>query len=229
MPMRFVKIILILTVLFPIKSFGQLHVGFRGGYNISSIEFIPIKREKALYDKVLDAGLVVKYYDLQYFGFQGEVNINQRGYKLPVNDTVNFKRINTYIEVPIFTQVRAAYKGFFVHFNVGVSASYLLKAVEGNNEEGKYAMSDYKINILRDNRFDYGLIGGLGIGHNFKWGTIQLEARYHYGLGDLFYHNYEGNPLRSPHRIQSISLSYLYNFSNFFKRSEPLHDLLIGE
>jgi hypothetical protein len=225
--MRILKIVLAISLLMPLSGFGQLHIGVRGGYNISIIEFLPIKRERSVFDPVLDAGLVVKYFDLKYFGFQGEINVTQRGYRAPLGEDIWYKRVNTYLEIPIFMQVRGSYKGFFTHFNAGFSAAYLIESIAGNNQTGEYVMTKYEPNILRDNRFDYGLIGGAAVGHDFKWGTLQLEVRYHHGLGDLYFHEFKGNPQRSPHRVQSISLAYLYNFSEILKRAKPLNQISI--
>jgi hypothetical protein len=214
-------LLLLFLLTISVASFSQLHVGLRGGYSISSVDFIPDYKQRPVYERLFDAGLVFKYFDLQYFGFQGEVNLTQRGYRLPLGDEKHYKRISTYAEIPLFMQVRAKHNNIFIHFNAGVTASYMLRSVEGDNLTGSYQMSTYETNILRDNRFDYGLMGGLGVGYDFSWGTIQVEARFHYGLGDLYYYKFEDNPTRSPARVQNISFTYLYNISSLFhKRKE---------
>jgi len=211
--MRINKIILFCLLLVSINSYGQFYLGARGGYNISSVSFLPTQDEEQVNDLHIDAGFVAKHFDTKYFGFQGELNLTQRGYRAPIVDSVFNKRINTYIELPMFMQIKAEHKGFFVHLNVGFYASVLLESQHGNNQQGEYNLNTYDIHVLRDNRFDYGIPGGVGFGYNFKWGTLQLDARYFYGLGDLYHHDYNGNPMRSPARVLNFSVSYLLNIS----------------
>jgi hypothetical protein len=77
----------------------------------------------------------------------------------------------------------------------------------------KIKLLEYTPNILRDNFFDYGLRGGIGAGYDFSWGTIQLDIAYSYGLGDLYYYSYSGNPSRSPAWIVNGSISFFINLS----------------
>lgn len=224
--MKHQKLLILLLAILPITAQSQLHIGVRGGYNISSVAFTPSNKQRAVYDWLFDGGIVFKYFDLQYFGFQGEINVTQRGYRLPLSDENHYKRISTYAEVPIFMQVRAKHNNFFMHFNAGVSASYMLSSSHGSDTSGVYQMHKYNINILRDNPFDYGLMGGVGIGYDFKFGTIQVEARFHFGLGDLYYYKFEGNPAQSPVRVQNISFTYLYNISSLFERRKEAKEIM---
>lgn len=217
---------LFLLLFFPLCANAQLHIGVRGGYNISSVDFIPSYKERSVYDRPLDMGLVVKHYDLKYLGFQGELNFTQRGFRRPIDEEHYYKRISSYLEAPLFIQVPVKGKQLFAHLNVGATASYMLYSYHGDNTLGEYAMEKYEISILRDNRFDYGLMGGLAVGYEFKFGIFQLEARYHYGFGDLYYYKFEGNPTRSPGRVQNISFTYLYNLSSWFqaKKAKPMEN-----
>lgn len=227
--MRIKHYLLLALVLSPVAGFTQLLLGARGGYNISSVSFINDIDQRPIYNGLADAGLVVKYYDLTYFGFQGEMNFTQRGYRAPIDDQFFMKRVNSYLELPIYMQVRFKQKNFFVHLNAGFYLSFLLSAKEGTNENGEFEMMSYEFNILRDHRVDYGLPGGVGIGYDFNWGTIQLEVKYVYGLGDLFKYNYEGNPSRSPAWVQNISLSYMYNLSKKRDKKASLKEKIIFE
>ena len=216
--MKQLKIVLLILLAFPLWAQSQLHFGVRGGYSISSVDLVPNLKQRSLYDRALDVGLVAKYYDLQYFGFQTELNLTQRGYRKPVDDEYRYKRISTYAEVPLFMQIRAKYNNLFAHVNIGVTMSYMLNSYHGTDTLGVYVLYKYDLNVLRDNRFDYGLMGGVGVGYDFKFGTLQVEARYHYGFGDLYYYNFQGNPTRSPARVQNISFTYLYNLTSLFDK-----------
>lgn len=206
-------IILILGLLSSF-SYGQLLVGVRGGYSASGILFTPERDTKPLIDPLLDGGIVLKLFNNEHVGFQGEANFTQRGY-ISYSDSVTiYKRVNSYFEIPIFFQVREAKNNFFAHINVGFYASGLVNSKAGQGPDStKINLLEYTPNILRDNFFDYGLRGGVGAGYDFNWGTVQLDIAYSYGFGDLYYYNYSDNPSRSPAWIVNGSISFFINLS----------------
>lgn len=220
------RIIIALFMYIPFLAPGQVYIGARAGYGISSVEFVPTQKERGLFDDGFDFGLSIKYFDLQYVGFQSDLSITRRGYRKPLQDTLLYKRVNSYLECPIYMQVRLKSKGLFIHLNAGCYGAYLLNSMVGNNQSGEYQMENYKFNILKDNRFDYGLIGTTGIGYETPLGIFQFDFRYTWGLGDLYYHKYEGMPGRSPARVQNLSFSYYWNLSKKKKKpDEQIRDL----
>jgi hypothetical protein len=227
------RIIIILFIFYPLLTFGQVYIGARVGYGVSSVEFVPTQKEKSLFDDGLDAGISIKFFDLQYVGFQGDLSVTRRGYRKPFEDTLTYKRINSYIELPIYMQVRMENKGLFIHLNAGCYGAFLLNSVEGDNRTGSYIMQNYEFNILRDKRFDYGLIGTAGVGYETPLGVFQIDFRFTWGLGDLYNHEYEGTPGRSPSRIQNLSFSYYWNISkqrknreNIIRENKKIDDIL---
>jgi hypothetical protein len=191
-------------------------MGIRGATGASGVSLNPKEGQMQLFG-ILEGGFVVKHYNLKYIGFQGELNFAQRGYRKPINDTVAYKRLNNYLELPIFMQGTIKHKKSFLILHVGCYAAFLIASKEGDNETGKYLLSNYNINPLRDNRFEYGLVGGGGGGYDFGGITIQAEYRLHYGLGDLYKHSYISNPRQSQQFAQSISISLLFDFTAVFK------------
>ena len=125
-----------------------------------------------------------------------------------------YKRVNTYIELPLFVQFRLNLKFAYIHVNAGPYISYLISAEEGDNTSGRFKLEKIDFNILRDNRFDYGLIGGVGLSHDFKWGTIQAEARVSYGFADLFDYTYSNMPKQSKSVTESVNVGYYYKFGD---------------
>lgn len=197
---------------------AQQYFGVKGGYSMSAISFKPDMDQMTLFGAGIDNGLIFKYYNDKYAGFQGELFYSQRGYRLPRENGVRFKRINRYIELPIFFQLRLNLKLAHIFVNAGPYAAYLLSAVEGDNASGKFELRKVDFNILRDNRFDYGLCGGVGLFHEFRWGVIQAEARVLYGFADLYVHDYDNMPKESKAVVQSVNISYLYNFGRLRKQ-----------
>lgn len=206
---------------FTLTGLSQTYIGVKGGYTMSDISFVPVQKTRMLFADGFDYGLVFKHFNLTYFGFQAELYMVNRGYRQPIDiaelgDTL-YKRVNTYIELPIFMQVRFNLKLFTIHLNAGPYIAYLIQAREGNNSSGNYQMNNIPINILRDNRIDYGLIGGIGISRDFRWGTLFAEGRVGYGYGDMQKHTYPNMPKQSKAVFQSINIGYLYHFGNIVK------------
>ena len=164
--------------------------------------------------------LSLAYFDQKWFGLQAEVNYNQRGYNAPYKDTYKLRQVNNYVEAPFFTQLRFNMVGVHLHVQAGFYVAYLLSAKQGVDTTGTMVLKTYNLDLLRDNRFDYGLIGGGGLSKEFKWGVIQLDVRFLYGYGDLYKHKYRDMPDQSKAIVQNVSISYMYNLSNLFKRQK---------
>lgn len=208
------KILAILLVLISSNALAQKYIGIKGAYTMSNIKLSPYTPTKKLFGYGYDYGIMYKQYDSKFVGLQAELHITNRGYRQEINDTLKIdnQRVNTYIELPAFMQFRVNAKVAYLHVNIGPYFSYLLKAQEGNNQTGSFELSEYELNIIRDNRFDYGIAAGIGLSHDFKFGSIQIEGRYSFGLGDLFNVDYPDNPSQSPVRFQSVIISYCYMF-----------------
>lgn len=211
--------LLILIIFIPTISWAQFYVGVKAGYSpLSTITFKPDRKQTPFYGNQPEFGLIVKYFDQKWFGLQAEVNLNQRGYNVPYNKTFSLRQVNNYVEVPFFTHLRFNIAGIYLHVQAGFFAAYLLKAKQGVDTTGTMVLKAYKIDMLRDNRFDYGLVGGGGLSKEFKWGVIQLDIRVLFGYGDLYKHTYNGMPDQSKAVVQNVSVSYLFNLSKLKKK-----------
>jgi len=205
----------------PYFCWAQMYVGIRTGYSpLTKISFKPSNKATNLPGQNLDFGLILKYYNDKWAGVQGEINVTQRGYNVPYNDTAQLRHLNSYVEMPIFFQLHLNIAGLYVHGGAGCYAAYLLSAKQGTDTTGTMVLNNYSINILRDNRFDYGLIAGAGLSYEFSWGVIQVEARVMYGYADLYKYNYTGMPEQSKAVVQNISFSYMYNISKIGQKKK---------
>jgi len=216
------RLVILFFILIPFISWSQTYFGVKVGYSpISTISFKPNLKQTAFYGEKLDFGLVMKYYDNKWVGFQGELNLTQRGYNKPFNDSCKLRQVSNYVELPIIFQLHLNLTGgLYVHAGAGCYAAYMLSAKQGVDTTGSFVMKNYSPNILRDSRFDYGLIGGGGISYEFNWGVIQLEVRVQYGFADLYKYNYTDAPQQSKAVVQNINISYLYNFDKLKKNKK---------
>lgn len=215
------RLIIFTLILIPSFCWAQTFIGVKAGYSpISIISFKPNIKATSFYGEKPDFGIVVRHFDNKWMGFQGELNFTQRGYNQPYQDTFQLRHINNYVELPIFMQFHINLASVYLHVQAGCYAAYLLNSKEGVNTSGTMILKNYEFNILRDKRFDYGLLGGAGLSREFNWGLIQVEVRVLYGFGDLYKYTYAGMPEQSKAVVQNVNISYMYNISKLGKKKK---------
>lgn len=123
---------------------------------------------------------------------QIDLNYNEKGYKLlpRLGSDSSYQRSVQMIELPFLWQpyIPLFNRKAFIFFNVGPYASMILGSSEEqlvSNTNGVLWSVPYDFNTVKDNRFEYGLLGGGGI--SVKAGRFEIftEFRYVYGFGDL--------------------------------------------
>lgn len=187
-------------------------VGFHGGCNLSSVTFQPKVNQKM--KSGLEGGLVLRYTCEKYFksicSIQAEINYSQMGWEedildmdnKPVPSTANpeeneyYRRTLNYVQIPVLAHLRwgKEYNGASFYFNAGPQLGYLMSEKTATNftpETANYSKRTNKVTaqdtMKVENAFDYGITAGLGLEiHLRKIGRFQLEARYYYGLGNLY-------------------------------------------
>lgn len=198
---------------------AQHYVGVRGGFGAGSFRPYP-KEETGMVWGLWSGGVSWKYYSPIKFvgGVEADIEYMQRAYKYELKNTpdTTYQRSLTSIMVPLFWQPHAYLfnRHMRVFLNLGLTFSYnfnshykYVSRTEGMYENGKYEMQ-----LTRDNRWNYGLCGGFGLGLLFgRWEAL-IEGRYYFGYADILKNRnkYPYNPLRSPlDNINfSVGLSY---------------------
>ena len=190
---------------------NDLSVGINGGYILSNVNFTP-KVNQGYYGG-MTAGLSFRYVCEKYFSticsVYAEINYAKIGWQediLDVNDepVINeytgqaeeYKRTITYIQIPIFAHLAwgREEKGFQFFFQAGPQLGfYMSESTETNFEFDQRNTTDRVSSIVAqdtmevENKFDYGIAAGLGLEYSHpKIGHFLLEARYYYGLGNLY-------------------------------------------
>ena len=175
----------------------QLFFGVGAGPIFSQVDFVPNVPQTMA--QGLSGGVSLKYISEKHLGLLAELNFTQRGWKEDFSETDNpehsYSRTLSYIELPLMTHIYFGNKVRFV-LNLGPQVSFLLSDKGDMND----ALSVYMDGVLTetpdfpiggqyqsiDKRFDYGLVGGLGLEFNTGIGSFDLEGRYYFGLGDSF-------------------------------------------
>jgi len=172
--------------------------------------------------------LTARYISEKYFamicGAQVELNISQRGWdelfemedengqtiKVPGK---TYTRKMTYVDIPFLAHLafgRERGLQFFVH--AGPQIGFLIgesETIEGidMNTLSNTQKAIYGVKI--QNKFDYGITGGLGVEANTKIGHFMVDGRYYYGLSDIFSNSKKDVFSRSNHGTIVIKFTYL--------------------
>lgn len=200
----------------------NLAIGINGGVNLSSVSFEPSIKEKTFLTPSF--GVTIRYISercLKMFcGIQAEINYSQRGWKENIDDGTGdtYQRSMNYVEVPLMAHLAFGKdKGYGARFvlNLGPQIGYLLGESEKKSEawhpNERPSGVIWQYGKMAESKFDYGIVGGVGIEARTGIGNFLLEARYYFGLSD-FYHSTKKDPFsRSAHSYIAGRLTYLFD------------------
>lgn len=200
----------------------NLAIGINGGVNLSSVSFEPSIKEKTFLTPSF--GVTIRYVSERYLkmfcGIQAEINYSQRGWKENIDDGTGdtYQRSMNYVEVPLMAHLAFGKdKGYGARFvlNLGPQIGYLLGESEKKSEawhpNERPSGVIWQYGKMAESKFDYGIVGGVGIEARTGIGNFLLEARYYFGLSD-FYHSTKKDPFsRSAHSYIAGRLTYLFD------------------
>ena len=193
------------------KYRNDLSIGVNGGYVLSSVGFTPKVNQG--FHGGMTGGFSFRYVCEKYFNtvcaVQAEVNYAQIGWKesiLDANDApvVNqvtglpeeYSRTMSYVQIPVFAHLGwgREEKGFQFFFQAGPQIGFCLGEktktnfnVDDANFADRVSSVVAQDTMAVENKFDYGIAAGLGLEYSHpKVGHFQLEARYYYGLGNIY-------------------------------------------
>ena len=197
--MRMKKIFLAaLACLFTLPMMAQLGeerhnlaVGVNMGMNMTKVDFSP--RIKLNSHNGMTFGVTARYMSEKYFkmmcGIQAEINYTQRGWKENIEDGSGdtYSRTMNYVEVPLLAHLSfgkdALDKGMKFFVNMGPQVAYFISEKEKMSEEWDPSYRPNGVTQLYgkmvENKFDYGILGGLGLELSTKVGHCLLEGRYY--------------------------------------------------
>lgn len=169
-------------------------------------------------------GFSARYICEKYFtaicGVSIEVNFANLGWKEVIEDGSGntYSRSLTYVQVPIMMQMGWGRElqgckfileaGPIFGYNLGSSETY---------GGGVWDVSRRPNNVVKqygmavDNKVDYGITAGIGMELSTPLGHFLLNARYNYGLGDVFDNSKKGFFSRSAHQTITAKLTYLFD------------------
>jgi hypothetical protein len=162
------------------ESYLTPKFGIKGGVNLTNMFVDEVSDENM---KVgFNAGFFAKLPVTRGFSIQPELLYTSKGAKETYNNIIEGKgeyRFNlNYIELPVLAVINVA-KNFNIH--AGPYVSYLAAANIKNLHDDHSQDEIAELDADNFNRFDYGLVGGLGIDIS----NFTIGARYNYGLREI--------------------------------------------
>jgi opacity protein-like surface antigen len=154
-------------------------IGIKGGVNFSNffIDDVEDKNVKA----GLNLGLFAKLPVSQGVSIQPELLYSSKGAKVSYNNPLlggEYRFNLNYLELPVLAVFNLG-KNFNIH--AGGYAAYLTSANIKAEDNGSSNEELVSFDEEQFNRFDYGLVGGLG----FDIKNVSIGARYNYGLNQI--------------------------------------------
>ncbi|MCD8394925.1 MAG: PorT family protein [Bacteroidales bacterium] len=199
------RICLILVLFFMgLTALAQVHykphvsVGGKAGMTFAKMDFNPSVKQSMI-DGILIGGMFI-YQEEKLFGLQAELVIEQRGWKENFeeqNATFQYTRRLTYIQLPLLTRITFGGRKLKCVITLGPEISYMIGSKISANFDYNNITSipDFPIENRTNeqmameikNKFDYGISAGLGAEWAFKRRqAVGIEARFYYGLGNIF-------------------------------------------
>lgn len=197
-------------------------IGVNAGMSMTRMDIQPTIKQSYKLDPSF--GFTARYICEKYFtticGVQIEVNYANLGWKELIEDGSGntYKRDLSYVQIPLLMQMGWGYerRGCKFLFEAGPQLGINLDSKEqyGGGEwdvshRPNHVVEQYGMDV--DNKFDYGIAGGVGMEMSTALGHFMLEARYYYGLGDVFDNSKKGTFGRSAHQTISARLTYLFD------------------
>lgn len=195
-------------------------VGVHGGMTLSEMSFSPSVRQSMV--SGMTAGVSFRFAEERHVGLLAELNITQHGWKEDFEEApFNYKRQLTYIELPIMTHIffgSSKCKGFV---NLGPVVSYMIgEKITADFDYNNPASvpnfplanrSTEQMSMDIKNKFDYGITAGLGGEFVInRRHSIMLEARYYFGLGNIYPSSKKDTFSASRATSISITLGYMF-------------------
>lgn len=202
---------------------NDLAIGVNGGYLFNRVSFNPTVKQAWKGGETF--GITLRYTCEKYFSafcaIQTEINYANMGWKEVIETSDDtYSRDMRYVQMPIFARLawgkeRRGVQGFF---QVGPQLGYFLSQTEHYGGEFSEATlrrrpggvyQQYGKEVER--KFEYGIVGGLGMEVNTGIGHFSLEGRYFFALSDIF-NNGKQDPFgRSANGAIYVKVGYAYD------------------
>ena len=177
-------------------------VGIEYGATLSQVMWNPTQRQNMLF-LPNNIGITFTTYGkmfgyMPFFGLQTGIFYGHEGYEFEYNENTGYtykiagaeKAIIEMIEVPVMSHLHIDLWNFKFIAQIGFYAGYRLSIERFPGKTGTVAEEVRYSFLDTDNRFDYGIKGGLGVGLVFSPIEIHLQAMYKHAFSSLYAPDY---------------------------------------
>lgn len=174
---------------------SQIFVGARGGVSMGKMSFSPSVKQS--WNMGSTGAVSVRYAEEKLFGIVAEFGWVTRGWKENFEEApLSYSRSLTYLNLPVMTQIRFGSRRFKTFINLGPQFAYMI--ANSINSDFDYmnpgSVSGFPSNRQTEqlklevkNKFDYGICASVGFDFFVQpRHSVLIEARYYYGLGNIF-------------------------------------------
>jgi len=183
---------LMTTLLFFPSANAQWRIGATVGVTYNKYSVDSHKNSEVHYSNAWNIpalGVMVQYDVYDWLGIRTELGWISKSHKvfIPKNKT-EYTTDNRYLQLPVMASLNIGYKKVHAFLNLGIYGAYWLDSDKSGVEKvGTITIPkpyDNDFNETRDQRFDFGFVGGVGIGWKFKVFernlVLQVESRIYY-------------------------------------------------
>lgn len=207
----------------------RLLLGATGGVNLSNVIFTPNVQQT--FKVGYDGGLVFRYdvghvYDLPSVtaGVWIEVDYSRRGWREQPDElpeafegkTFYYERKLSFISIPMMTHLMFGNKRLKFTVDAGPQFGYLIgESSDGTFPEGGIAgVVTRQQSMPVENKFAWGLGGGIGVEYHLNKMIFGVRGAYVYGLGEI-YGNTRGDYFgKSSEQVFSLKTYVLFDLMN---------------
>ena len=184
------KMMLVCALLLSVAVHGQWRVGVTAGtdYNVYTMD----KQYESDWQMQgrwgATIGITGQYDVTNWLGVRADLNWTQKNYRhyrdrLPIEH----KYFNNYLQLPVMASLSMGGEKLRGFVNLGVYGGYWLSSHREGLDFNAFSAMTYSFSEKvefdsdRDQRWDCGLVGGVGLEYRFaKHWAAQVEARYYY-------------------------------------------------
>ena len=135
---------------------------------------------------------------MPYFGFQVGLFYGREGYQFTYNKESDYtytvqgaeKALMEIVELPVLAHMHIDFWKMKIMVNLGCFAGYRLNIQRFPGKTGHVSAEVANSFLPTDNRFDFGIKGGVGFGFMFDPVEIHFEAMYKHSLSSLYQPDY---------------------------------------
>ena len=177
-------------------------LGVQYGTSLSQVMWNPSQKQQMLILPV-NFGITYTLYGkmfgyMPYFGFQTGIFYGKEGYQFEYNEDKEYtytiegaeKAVLDVIEVPVLSHLHFDFHHMKIIAQIGMFLGYRMGIERYPGHTGNVSAEVAKSFMPYDNRFDYGIKGGLGFGLVFDPIEIHIQALYKHSLSSLYQPDY---------------------------------------